>query len=324
MLGIGFALMVLPFNLAAMAAIILANYALWAPSLGTIVDRSFRYTIDKTTREILFLPLPLDVKLQAKPFVDVTVDRMAKGIGSLMLLVFIKPWGLNFSWQQLSYVTLALVVVWFVMAVMAKREYVAAFRRSIQQQDVQPAEIRLDTADLNAIETLVTELSHPDPRRVIYAVDLLESLDKRHLVTPLLLHHESPASAGAGVAGGGRPAGRDRGVVLAPRRRARDEGPGTARCGSLPVRALAALNREDATEHDARPPQRPGSGRWSSRPPRALAESRLDARSHRPPKTRCASSPPIPANRRPRFRREVARALGTDRSIRDSGRCWCR
>ena len=53
--------------------------------------RSFRYTVDKTTREILFLPLPLDVKLQAKPFIDVTVDRLAKGVGALLLLVLISP-----------------------------------------------------------------------------------------------------------------------------------------------------------------------------------------------------------------------------------------
>jgi ATP:ADP antiporter, AAA family len=246
LLGIGFALMVLPLNLGLMAGVILANYALWAPALGSIVDRSFRYTVDKTTREILFLPLPLDVKLQAKPFVDVTVDRMAKGIGALLLLVFIKPWGLNLSWQQLSIVTLVLVAVWFVMAVMAKREYVAAFRRSIQQQDVQPAEIRLDTADLNTIETLVTELSHPDPRRVVYAVDLLESLAKRHLVTPLLLYHESPevrarALQVAAAAGPTRGAMWLRGVE-----RSLKDTDGGVRLSA--VRALAALNREDATE----------------------------------------------------------------------------
>jgi ATP/ADP translocase/CRP-like cAMP-binding protein/HEAT repeat protein len=246
LLGVGFALMVLPFNLACVAGIILANYALWAPSLGTIVDRSFRYTVDKTTREILFLPLPLDIKLQAKPFVDVTVDRMAKGVGSLMLLLLIQPWGLNLGWQQLSYVTLALVAIWFVMAVMAKREYVAAFRRSIQQQDVQPAEIRLDTADLSAIETLVTELSHPDPRRVVYAVDLLESLDKRHLVTPLLLHHESAevrarALRTASAASPEQGAHWLRGVE-----RSLKDPDGKVRIAA--VRALAAMNREDATD----------------------------------------------------------------------------
>ena len=191
-LGIGFALLVLPVNLAAMAGIILANAALWAPSLGSVVDRSFRYTVDKTTREILFLPLPTDVKLQAKPFIDVTVDRLAKGIGALMLLVLIKPWGLNLTWQHLSYVTLALVAIWAVAAVRAKREYVQAFRQTLEQQHVEPSEIRLDNADLNTIETLIVELGHEDPARVVYAIDLLESLDKRHLVSPLLLDHRSP------------------------------------------------------------------------------------------------------------------------------------
>ena len=55
-----------------------------------VLDTSLRYTIDKTTREVLFLPLPTDLKYRAKPFVDVTVDRFAKAVGALLLLVLIK------------------------------------------------------------------------------------------------------------------------------------------------------------------------------------------------------------------------------------------
>ena len=245
-LGIGFALLVLPINLGVMAAVIVANHALWAPALGSVLDRAFRYTVDKTTREILFLPLPLDVKLQAKPFVDVTVDRMAKGVGALVLLVLIQPWGLNLSWQQLSLVTMALVAAWFVMAVQAKRSYVAEFRRSIQQQDLQATEIRLDTADLNTIETLISELSHPDPKRVVYAIDLLESLDKRHLVTPLLLHHESPqvrarALKVAEAAGEEKAYYWSRGIE-----RSLKDADGTVRLAA--VRALAAMHSEEAAD----------------------------------------------------------------------------
>ena len=40
------------------------------------MDRSFRYTVDKTTREVLFLPLPSQLRQEVKPFVDVTVDRV--------------------------------------------------------------------------------------------------------------------------------------------------------------------------------------------------------------------------------------------------------
>ena len=93
-LGIGFALLILPISLGITGTIMLLNGALWAPALARVIDTSLRYTVDKTTREILFLPLPNDLKQQAKPFIDVTVDRFSKGIGALLVLVLIKQtWG---------------------------------------------------------------------------------------------------------------------------------------------------------------------------------------------------------------------------------------
>ena len=65
--------------------------------------------------------------------------------------------------------------------------------RASSARDLAPAEVRLSGGDLSTVETLVQELAHPDPARVVYAIDVLESLDKRNLVTPLLLYHESPA-----------------------------------------------------------------------------------------------------------------------------------
>src|SRR5204862_6716367 len=61
-LGIGFALMILPVSLGTSGVIMLLNGALWAPGLARVLDQSLRYTVDKTTREILFLPLPADIK----------------------------------------------------------------------------------------------------------------------------------------------------------------------------------------------------------------------------------------------------------------------
>jgi AAA family ATP:ADP antiporter len=191
-LGIGFALIILPVSLGTTAAIMLANAVLWAPALARILDTSLRYTVDKTTREILFLPLSSDLRQRAKPFVDVTVDRLAKGVGALLALVLIAPWGLNWDWQRVSYASLAVCALWIFTAIRAKRGYIAAFRQSIERQQVEPAALRLPQADLSTIEALVGELADPDEKRVIYAIDVLESLDKRNLITPLLLYHESP------------------------------------------------------------------------------------------------------------------------------------
>ncbi len=191
-LGIGFALMILPVVDSATGLLMLLNGALWTAALARIMDTSLRYTVDKTTREILFLPLPVDIKYQAKPFIDVTVDRVAKGLGALLLLVLVQDWGLSLGWRQLSYASLTMMALWATFALTARREYLRAFRRSIDQQDVRPADVRLESADLTSIETLMTELGSPEPRRVLYAMDMLEALDKRQLVTPLLLRHDSP------------------------------------------------------------------------------------------------------------------------------------
>jgi hypothetical protein len=158
-----------------------------------VLDTSLRYTVDKTTREILFMPLPTAMKYRAKPFADVAVDRFAKGLGAALLIVAIKFMG--FSWSQLSYVSIIVAALWIALALRARREYMQSFRRSLETRVMEVKELRLTGADLSTIETLIEELSEPDPARVVYAIDMLESLDKRNLVTPLLLYHESPDSS---------------------------------------------------------------------------------------------------------------------------------
>ncbi len=192
-LGIGFALLILPFSLGTTAVIMLFNRALWAPGLARVLDTSLRYTVDKTSREVLFLPLPSELKYRAKPFIDVTMDRFAKGMGALLILVLIKDWGFGLDWQQLSYASLTMVGLWALTAIAARREYLRSFRRSIEDQVVEPSTLRLNDPDPSSVETLVSELAHPDPKRALYAIDLLDAMDKRKLVTPLLLAHDSPA-----------------------------------------------------------------------------------------------------------------------------------
>ena len=101
-LGIGFALLMLPTTLAVTATSIVLTGVPWAAAIARISDQSLRYSVDKTTREVLFLPLPSELRQEVKPLVDVTVDRVSRGLGAILMLVLIQPWGLHFAWQQLS------------------------------------------------------------------------------------------------------------------------------------------------------------------------------------------------------------------------------
>ena len=59
---------------------------MWAPAVARVLDSTLRYTVDKTTREVLFLPLPADLNYRVKPFIDVTTDRFAKAVAALVIL----------------------------------------------------------------------------------------------------------------------------------------------------------------------------------------------------------------------------------------------
>ena len=102
-MGLAFALLLLPVSFAATAIVILTSGALWAPAVARGLDTTLRHTVDKTTRELLFLPLAAELKHRAKPFIDVTMDRVARALAALLVLVLIKPWGLGLDWRGLSY-----------------------------------------------------------------------------------------------------------------------------------------------------------------------------------------------------------------------------
>ncbi|HEY7441566.1 MAG TPA: HEAT repeat domain-containing protein [Vicinamibacterales bacterium] len=244
-IGLGFALLILPVGLGATATVMLFTSAIWAPAMARGLDSALRYTVDKTTREILFMPLPTDLKYRAKPFVDVTVDRFARSLAALILLVLIKPWGLNFSWQQLSYASLSITGLWIIVAMRARYEYLATFRRGLETKSMGASTVGLGLEDAATLETLVEELSEHDEARVLHAIDMLETLDKRNLITPLLLHHDSPAVRARAL----RVLESARAVVAARwipaiERLLKDD---TSVVRAAAVRALASVRREDAS-----------------------------------------------------------------------------
>ena len=189
--GIGVALLLLPIGFSASAALILFTGTLWAVAGARVIGSTMRYTLDKTTREILFIPLPTELRHRVKPFIDVTMDRFAKAMTAVLLLALVQPWGLGLDWRQLSYASLAITGLWIAVSIRARREYLRSFRASIDARSITPDAVVTSAGEAATVETLVEELSNPDATAVLYAIEMLEALDKPHLVTPLLLRHES-------------------------------------------------------------------------------------------------------------------------------------
>ena len=181
------------------------------------------------------------------------MDRFAKAITAVILLVLVQPWGLALDWRQLSYASLAITGLWIAVAIRARREYLASFRASIDARAITPDAVTTSAGEAVTVEALVEELANPDEAGVLYAIEMLEAMDKPHLVTPLLLRHQSAAVRvrvlNALASGRSRVAERWRGAV---ERMTRE--------GDVDVRA-AALTALATLAHEAVPAAEPGNSR---------------------------------------------------------------
>ena len=135
------------------------------------------------------MPVPFDIKKRTKVFIDVVIDRGARGLAGVLLLLFTVV--LDFSVRRLSIVVIVLLAVWIVIAVLTKREYINAFRLALAKREIDPGELRININEASTVTTLKNSLASDNVRQVEYALDLLETVKGVKLtdeVKPLLKH----------------------------------------------------------------------------------------------------------------------------------------
>ena len=198
-LGVGAAMRFLPVIVGLGSSAVLAVfYAAAAPRvlLGVLLglklgENGTRYSLDQATRELLFLPVPSAARVKAKAYIDVFVQRGAKGIASLILLPVTPAIGLISPPVLATWLALPLVVLWLFVARYAYREYVRSFRQGLKRRSVD-VEVPINMSDIATLSLLVQALGSSDRRQVLQSLDLLSANNRSNLVPPLLLYHEDP------------------------------------------------------------------------------------------------------------------------------------
>src|SRR5262249_17932958 len=120
--GIGVTLLVLPLALVVGSVGVLIFGSIAAATILRGSDKVFRYSLDSSARELLYLPIPRDVKLQAKSFLDTVVWRFGDGLAGCAVLLFTNV--LAFTVREIVWVNLAFLAAWIGVAFVARRQYV--------------------------------------------------------------------------------------------------------------------------------------------------------------------------------------------------------
>src|SRR5438093_1244279 len=187
--GIGTALFLLATTVLLGSVGLLAFGTLGAAVALKGCDQTLRYSLDKSTAELLYLPLPARIKLQVKWFIDTVIWRLGDGLSGLAVLLFATT--LHLPARQISWIVLVLVSGWLVAVSVARRQYVATLKESISQHRVDVEQASASVLDRSTAELLATNLSASDPNDILYALSLFEVERQRaaHPVIRSLLSH---------------------------------------------------------------------------------------------------------------------------------------
>jgi ATP:ADP antiporter, AAA family len=190
--GIGTALFVLPVTVLLGSAGLLTLGTLGAAVALKGSDQILRYSLDKSTAELLYLPIAARVKLQVKWFIDTVVWRLGDGLSGLIVLIF-ATW-MHLPARHISWIVLLLVSGWIVAVSVARRQYVSTLKESIRQHRVDVEQATTPVLDRSTADLLATNLSASNPKDVLYALALFEVEQQRaaHPVVRALLSHSAP------------------------------------------------------------------------------------------------------------------------------------
>jgi AAA family ATP:ADP antiporter len=187
--GVVAALVVLPLVLLLGAAGAFALHGAFAAILvAKAADGVLRHSLHRVSMELLWMPLPEEVRDQVKEPIDGALVRVAQAVTAAGLLGLAAA-GLDSS-TVLAAVVGGLALIWLAAAIGLRRPYLDQFRRALARPTFAPP--RDQELDLDAVEVLIEAMSSADSRQVRAAIAVLASHGRARLVPALVLLHADP------------------------------------------------------------------------------------------------------------------------------------
>jgi AAA family ATP:ADP antiporter len=190
--GVGAALFIVPAALTAGSVGVLVSGTLIAASFLKAGDQVLRYSIDKATIELLYLPVSAAQTFRVKSFIDTVVYRLGDAGGGLLILLFATV--LGWTPFAVSWVCLVAIAGWIAAALVCQRRYVDNLRDSIHQHRVDAEKATTAPVLGKEAAAIISSRLKGAPDDIAYALSLFEMTHDNavHPAVPGLLRHERP------------------------------------------------------------------------------------------------------------------------------------
>lgn len=146
-------------------------------------DKSLSYSINQSVRELLYIPVSPELKYRAKIFIDMFLNRFAKGLGGLILLILLSlKLGIS-SVRVVSIVSLVFIFAWIILNLKASKEYVNTVKQKLELKWERADRVLAEKVDLDYTKLVFDTIESKNRSSVLYAMHLFD-LIKQDKLTP--------------------------------------------------------------------------------------------------------------------------------------------
>ena len=196
--GVALTILVLPVSLGFGSLLIMLIGGVWTVLFTNGLDQGLRFSFDRATYELLYLPLPPALRAPIKNTIDIVVSRVGDAAGAVLLGVatrgFFGLGGLGAGLRGTAAINLGFIAAWLAIAWRLRVEYVRTIRQTIRRHRIDTERLAPTVLDRSAASALDAALGSADVAEVRYALDLLETQrideDLRPAMRKLLTHAE--------------------------------------------------------------------------------------------------------------------------------------
>ena len=176
--GVLWGVMMLPLALLVGSVSILILPVIFSAILAKASENIFRFTIFDTTKQLLWLPVPIDHKTQAKPFIEGTLKNAAGGIAGLLIIgiSFLLSFDTYDNIRWLSLPSLGMLILWIIFNFKLKKGYVSELTKAIEKRRIDFEELDIDINDPTIVNTIKKTLSQGDDNQKLFALNTMKGL----------------------------------------------------------------------------------------------------------------------------------------------------
>ncbi|HSL22843.1 MAG TPA: Npt1/Npt2 family nucleotide transporter [Vicinamibacterales bacterium] len=177
--GLAAAILLLPLALMSGSLWILIAPAFWPVLITAGFDQGLRFSLDKASYEMLYLPLVGRQRAQLKAAIDIVVNRIADAVGAVLLGVvtggFLGIGGFGLGLRGTAAINLCFIAAWAAAAWRLRSQYVAAIGTSIRTHRLEAERAAAAARERTGAAAIHGTLASADERDVAYALDVLEA-----------------------------------------------------------------------------------------------------------------------------------------------------